>query len=470
MEEDKTNFSYEEELTNAVQKFERMKKNNENYFFDVIEFENIIDYYIESNNSIKAFEAATLASEQHPNSVSIQLRKSRVLLDRGRAVEALRILKRLESIEPGNHDIFVAKGTAMGILGDIQGAKKMFDYALGLDSEDKGNILFAITSVLQNLNYYEYMIPYMQQLIAIEPEFYAHLYDLAYAYEKTEDFENSIHYYLKYLEEEPFSDSAWYNLGIIYNKLDEMEKALEAYDFALAINSQNTFALFNKGNILCNEERFREAIPVYHEYLENEPDSFEAITYLAECYEKTGDFVLARKYYHEAIDLAPEFADPWFGLGIIALDTGNPDESMIFLRKAVRLDDENPEIWYMLGKAHYAKGEKKAALRCFREALKLDIYYTEVWTDLGRIILYDGYVSKALPYLEKAYKIIGDVPGLNYLLASYYLHTCNMEGAQKHLTLALQADKEIFREFHDIFPVHIFTRRIKKILESFNIR
>ena len=164
MEDDRFGFSYEEELKNAVQKFERMKKNNENYFFDVIEFETIIDYYIESNNSIKAFEAATLASEQHPNSVSIQLRKARVLLDKGRAVEALRILKKLENIEPGNHEIYVAKGTAMGILGDIQGAKKMFDYALTLDSDEPGNILFSITSVLQNLNYYEYLIPYLKKL------------------------------------------------------------------------------------------------------------------------------------------------------------------------------------------------------------------------------------------------------------------------------------------------------------------
>ena len=187
MEDDKFGFSYEEEVKHAVQKFERMKKNNENYFFDVIEFETIIDYYIESNNSIKAFEAATLASEQHPNSVSIQLRKARVLLDKGRAVEALRLLKKLESIEPGNHEIFIAKGTAFGMLGDIQGAKKMFDYALTLDTEDVENILFAITSVLQNLNYYEHLIPYMEKLIDLEPEFKAHLYDMAYAYEKIED-------------------------------------------------------------------------------------------------------------------------------------------------------------------------------------------------------------------------------------------------------------------------------------------
>lgn len=469
MEDDKFGFSYEEDVKYAVQKFEKMRKNNENYFFDVIEFETIIDYYIESNNSLKAYEAATLATEQHPNSVSIQLRKARVLLDKGKAVEALRILKKLESIEPGNHEIFIAKGTALGMLGDIQGAKKMFDYSLTLDSDDIENILFAITSVLQNLNYYEQMIPYMKRLIDLEPEFKAHLYDLAYAYEKTEDFENSITYYLKYLEEEPFSDSAWYNLGIIYNKQELFDKAMEAYDYALAINSQNTFALFNKGNILCNIEKYADAIPVYHEYLENEPDSFEAMTYLAECYEKTGEVTMANKYYHEAIEIAPEYADPWFGLGIIALNTGNIDESLIFFRKAIRLDDENPEIWYLLGKAHYTKGEKKAALRCFREALKLDTYYDEVWSDLGNIILESGFAIKAIPYLEHAYKVTGDVPGINYLLASMYLHAGNIDKASLHLTFAIDADKDLFNEFENIFPTELVTGNIRKLLEENNL-
>lgn len=467
MEDDKFGFSYEEDVTQAVQKFEKMKKNNENYFFDVIEFETIIDYYIESNNSSKAFEAATLATEQHPNSVSIQLRKARVLLDKGRAVEALRILKKLESIEPGNHEIYIAKGTAFGMLGDIQGAKKMFDFSLTLDSEETENILFSITSVLQNLNYYDYLIPYLSRLIELEPEFKAHLYDLAYAFEKTENFEKSIEYYIQYLEVEPFSDSAWYNLGIIYNKLEMSEKAMEAYDFALAINSQNTFALFNKGNILSNLERYADAIPVYHEYIENEPDSFEAMTYLADCYEKTGEVSLARKYYQEAIELAPEFADPWFGLGIVALNTGNTDDSLIFFRKAVRLDDENPEIWYLLGKAHIAKGEKKAAMRCFREALKIDAYYDEVWADLGKIIIREKLVKKALPYLIHAYKVTGDIPGINFLIASFYLHSGQAEKSYKHLAIALDLDDELFNEFEELFPVELMSRKIKKLLKDF---
>ena len=124
MEEEKFGFSHEEEIKQVVQRFETMKRNNENYFFDVIEFETIIDYYLESNNSLRAFEAAALATSQHPNSVSIQLRKARVLLDRGRAVEAMRILKKLEDIEPGNHEIYIVKGTALGILGDINASQE----------------------------------------------------------------------------------------------------------------------------------------------------------------------------------------------------------------------------------------------------------------------------------------------------------------------------------------------------------
>jgi Tetratricopeptide repeat. len=466
MEEDKFGYPYEEEVKQAVQKFERMRRNNESYFFDVIEFESIIDYYIESNNPAQAYEAASIATEQHPQSVSIQLRKAKVLLDKGRAVEALRILKKLEHIEPGNHEIYVAKGTAMGMLGDIQGARKVFDYALSLDSDEVENILFAIVSVLQNLNYYEQLIPYLLQLMEKEPNFKAHLYDLAYAYEKTEDYANSISYYLKYLEEEPFSDSAWYNLGIIYNKLDQSVKAIEAYDYALAINSENTFALFNKGNLLCNLERHAEAIPVYLEYLENEPDSFEAMTYLAECYERNNNILLSKKYYREAIDLAPDFADPWFGLGVIELNSGNPDDSLIYFRKAVRLDDENPEFWYLLGKAHYVKNELKSSLSCFREALKLDIYYDDVWIDLGKMLLKENLITKAIPYLEHAYKVTGDVYGINYILASLYLHAGIFDKAFRHLSLAIDIDNDIFIEYSELFPSALLSRKIAKLLKS----
>jgi tetratricopeptide (TPR) repeat protein len=469
MEDEKFGLTHEEEIKQVIQRFENMTRNNENYFFDVIEFETIIDYYLESNNPVRASEAAALASSQHPNSVSIQLRKARVLLDKGKAVEAIRILKKLEVIEPGNHEIFVVKGTALGILGDINGARKMFDLALTRDSEETANILFSITSVLQNLNYYDQLIPYLRRLIDLEPGFHAHLYDLAYAYEKIQDYENSIKYYREYLEEEPFSDSAWYNLGIIYNKLEQHHNALEAYDYALAVNNQNTFALFNKANILSNIDLFDEAIPVYHEYLEYEPESVDAMTYLAECYEKAGNMTLASKYYHEAIDLAPEFADPWIGLGIVAMNLGEIDRSLGYLKKALKLDNVNPEIWYLMGKIQIRKGDSNAALRCYKEALKIDTSYDEAWADLGRIIIDDGIISRSLPVLEQSLKVTGDIPGIHYLLASFYLQSGEPQKAYTHLSKAINLARELYYEFRNLFPETISDRKILKLLAKNNL-
>jgi hypothetical protein len=75
---------------------------------------------------------------------------------------------------------------------------------------------------------------------------------------------------------------------------------------------------------------------------------------------------------------------------------------------------------------------------------------------------------KAIPYLEHAYKITGDVPGINYLLASFYLHAGSHEKAFKHLSLAYNTDKDLFIDFEEIFPHELFTKKIKKLLKGTN--
>ncbi|MBP7731266.1 MAG: tetratricopeptide repeat protein [Bacteroidales bacterium] len=469
MEEEKYMYSQEEEISKVIQRFERMKRNNENYFFDVIEFETIIDYYLEKDNQAKALEAASIANRQHPNSVPILIRNAKLLLERGRTAEALQILKKLENIEPGNHEIFVAEGTAFGMIGDINNAIRCFDEALTKDSDDIENILFSITSSLQNLNYYEQLIPYLKRFAELEPFYAEHLYDLAYASEKINDYENSLKYYLKYLDEEPFSDNAWHNLGMVYCKLEKFDEAIEAYEYALAINPQNNYALFNKGVVLSGMERYQEAVPIYLEYLKSTPESFEAMTYLAECYTKTGNISLAKKYFYEAVELSPEFSDAWIGLGVIELNAGNYDKSLNYLRKAVEYDPDNPEIWYMTGKVFCQKNNKKHAIKCFRESLRLDPFLNQAWYEIGKIIIEEQLVSKTLPFFEKAYKIIGDFPGINYLISALYLRSGDKKAALFHLKTALELDKEIFEQFAEFFPKFLINSNIKKLLRNNNL-
>ena len=463
MEEERYGFVHDSEVEEVILRFENMRKNKESCYFDVIEFEAIIDYYLEGNNPMNAYEAMSFACELHPHSVPIQIRKARVYLEKGRALEALTIVRRIENIEPGNYEINIIKGTALAMLGDISGAQKIFDLALQSDADDEETILYSITSVLQNLNYYEQMIPYLHRLADLEPDFAAHIYDLAYAYEKKSDFTNSIKYYCKYLDEEPNSDSAWYNLGIIYNKTGEYDNALDAYDYALAVNPENTFALFNKANILSNLEKYDEAMEVYREFVNEEPESLEGLTYLAECYDKTGNEEMARKYYFEAIELTPEFPDPWFGLGLLALTRDKAPESLPYFRKAIELDASNPDYWFSMGKAHIMMSNLKQALKCFRETLRLDAYFDDAWIETGMIIMITGAYDKAIRLLEKTRLINGDVPGIYYLLASCYLHAGKNTEATNSLSRAAEIDPELFSDFSILLPEELMNPEMTRL-------
>ncbi|MCD4770726.1 MAG: tetratricopeptide repeat protein [Bacteroidales bacterium] len=463
MEEDKIGYQ-DEEVVGIVERYERMRKNNENHFFDVSEFETIIDYYLEQNDVTIAYEAAEAASSQHPNSVSLDLRKAKVLIDKGRAVEALKVIKRFESIEPDNYEVYLIKGAALGMMGDMQGVSKNFDYALSLDSSEEINILLGITSILYNLNNFQLLIPYLKRLNLLEPDYYTHIYDLAFAYEKLQDYENSIKNYNLYLAKVPFSDSAWYNLGILYNKTKKADKAIEAYDFALAVNPDHFFALFNKGNILSNEGRYEAALNAYLEYLVFEEESSEALTYAAECYEKLGDHESAVKYYLDAIDIDPDFSEPWFGLGITYLNDNKQDESLNYFNKAVKLAPENPEYWYYLGKAYYRFHEVKKAVRSFMAAIKIDPFYDVVWNDIGHLVISEGLYFKVSSIMEKALRITGDVHGLRFVLAASYLYSGDNDKSYYHLSKAVKMAERGAKEFIELFPEHLLNDELKILL------
>ena len=182
------------------------------------------------------------------------------------------------------------------------------------------------------------------------------------------------------------------------------------------------FALFNKANILSNSGEYAKALDAYLEYLEYENESSEAMTYAAECYDKTGDSEMASKYYKDAIDLDPGFAEPWFGLGVIFLNNRMSEETLYYFRKATELDPDNPEYFYFLGKSQAQFMRVKEAVRSFMIALRLDPFYDIVWNDLGILVITEGLYFRVIPLLERALKVTGDVHGLRFILAASYLY------------------------------------------------
>ena len=97
-------------IQNSIQRYEEMLRKHDEYFFDVDAFLNIIDYYIEKNDPVKALQVVDFAQQQHTYSVEFLLRKAQLLAMVEKYSEALLILEDAEKITPTDPDIFMIRG------------------------------------------------------------------------------------------------------------------------------------------------------------------------------------------------------------------------------------------------------------------------------------------------------------------------------------------------------------------------
>jgi len=243
-------FWYDDEVLNSVSRYEDMRRKHTHCFFDVHEFEDIIDYYLDSANIAEAATAANYAARIYPLASSIKLRMAEILIDKGQPIKALNLLNKLEHLDAGEYGIYLLRGTALNMIGKPKEAQRQFEKAIAMADENKAEVLYNIAMSFERINQHNIALKYFLKVHALEPENYFLYYDLAFCYERLNELDKCVVYYRKYLDEDPFSENIWYNLGIVYNRINDHEKALEAYEFAIAINPDYSSAYFNKANTL----------------------------------------------------------------------------------------------------------------------------------------------------------------------------------------------------------------------------
>ena len=89
-----------ENTNSSLKKFEQMLKTNKVFFFDALEFENIIHHYIDFAEFSLAKKALKMGMEQHPQNVELMLLKSEILQFDGAHKQAEDLLFEIERISP----------------------------------------------------------------------------------------------------------------------------------------------------------------------------------------------------------------------------------------------------------------------------------------------------------------------------------------------------------------------------------
>ena len=393
-----------DEILQKVVQFEDMLSEKSFTFFDVEDYENIIDYYIDLELHEKVNAALDFGLNQFPNDLTLSLIKVEVLNSKQLVDDSYMLLKSLEQFYPNNIDVLYNLGKIYAITDRIQMAKIYLENAVDLIRvNDSYNDLLSDTAyeflqIGQNLQ----AIYVMKRIIEIKPEDESTLMELGIAYHESGLLEEAIIYFTKIIDSNPYSHIAWFNLGTLHNVKEDWKEALFAFDMCLVINEKFTAAHYGKANSYIQEKEYQNAIDTFNESFNYDHPNSYAYCCLGECYEKIGDFKKALIFYEKSLEIDDSQSDAWLGIGVVRDLNDQTLDALKFIEKAIHLDPENPEYWYIFAEFLSKLGKITEAEDAFKKVVELDPGNIDAWIDYSNFLFENTSKTRAIKEVERA--------------------------------------------------------------------
>ncbi|MCX6280258.1 MAG: tetratricopeptide repeat protein [Bacteroidetes bacterium] len=450
MEESLESF-FDGETLSLVGRFENMREQRQHYFFDVDEFEEIIDYYFFKNEQRKALMTIKLSLEQHPNNALLLIKMVQYQVNANRDHEALRILKELDQSPVCDSDLFLAKGNLYSQLEKPEKAIEEFKRALD-GAEYIDEIYANIAFEYESLSKYHKAIEYLLKAIELNPENDSALYEFAFCCEISQQTDRCISFLHTFIDKNPYSAPGWFNLGIAFSNNELYEKAIDAYEYVLAIDESFSSAHFNKANCQANLGLYEKAIETYREtffYEEPEPITFY---YIGECYEKLKQFHQSIEFYQKAVALDPEFADAWLGIGISHDEMGKPQTALPFIQKAIKLTPGIPEYWFIQGDIQIKLSRIEDAIISYRKVIELNPDDDEIWLDLSVIYADSKDYQQGYEVLTEGLKYHEDNADFYFGMGYYLFMLGKPQQGSEMVIRGMSMDSEGHKNLFTTFP------------------
>ena len=465
MREDKRNFR-EDDIVGAVNRFKRSLISGSTKYFDVAEFEGIVEQLLEEGDLKGSEIAAEQGIQIHPNAVPLHLKYAQVLINKGKYAKSLRYLHFAEKVDSNNPDVHLLKGSARMVMGNEPEALVSFKKAIKFAGSEIDEILYSISSAYIQVGEISKAIYYLEKTIRANPKNEIALNDLGFFCDQMGMYKKSIKYYNKYIDLDPFNDTVWFNLGTVFNKTDKHKKAIEAYEFALTLNDDFHMALFNIGNALANAEKFKEAIEKYKEFLEIEPNNSDAYCYIGECFLNLDNHTKSEIYYRKALKIDKKNDTAWFGIGLVLWINKNFEESITYIKKAIKIDNQNSEYWLILARVNTDFGNIEVATKALKQSARFDAGNTDTWLIWADLYMKQGDKKSAIRIIKKGIKNNTDSV-LKYRLVALLLETKKEKDAFELLIIAMKQEFDQINFLFDIYPKSLKNKKLKKVVDDF---
>jgi len=459
-------FFGENEMSNLVNRFEKMLEDGVACYYEVDQLEELLEHYLISNKLELANRVLEISKDQYPYNKQLSIKEAELLSMSNKHREALELLSDVENLEGFNPDFHLTKASILSHCGLYQKAIDSLHKAMNCTQDELDLIYLNLGIEHQNLEQYDLAIDYLQKSIEINPDNDDALYEIAYCYELNRNYEEAVITFNKVIDRAPYNVHAWFNLGASYQAIGELEKSLVAFDYAIVIDENFHAAYFNKATVLVKVERYAEAIELYKKALSFEILDSLIYFYIGDCYDNLDDYKNALVYFERALKKDDEMAEAWIGASSALDMLGRELEALEYAKKAVNLEPENGDYWCFLAGMQVKFDLPDDAIISFEQAIDNGYVFEDLFEDYTQLTLSIKNAELRQSVLERGLDLYPENKLLLiYQSVSHYLNKDEDQGFELLVDVLLQ-HPELIDQFILYYPKAIEREEIQYLVES----
>ena len=443
-----------------------MLKTNNIYFFDLVEFEEIIVHYLDTGKTSLAKKAIKLGLEQHPASIDLKLLMVELHLTENEIDKATKLLKRIELESPNNDEVFIQKATINSKKGFHKEAILDLQKALDL-TEDKIDVWSLMGMEYLYLDDFKNARISFANCIEADYEDYSALYNIVYCFDMQHEHEEAIKYLDAYIDINPYCEVAWHQLGRQHFVLENYEEALLSFDYAVLIDESFLGGYLEKAKTLEQLGNYQDAIDNYLITLELDDPTAYAYIRVGECYEKIDKLEAAISYYKKAVHEDPLLDKGWVLLTNIYYNQENYQKAAYYLAKALKIDDDNALYWRRYAEINLKQSFFEEAVSGFKKCLELGDNSPEIYIGLTDVLSFLGEFNEALRILLESQKIYKDIAEVEYRFVGLFFILNKEKYALTHLIKGMKIDFDYHTVLKELYPSVYENKAVQSLIENY---
>jgi tetratricopeptide (TPR) repeat protein len=455
------------DVRRTVRRFEEMLATHAAVFFDLSDFELLIDHYTGRQEYDHALRACEAALEQYPFSADLLIDKAQLLAMTSRTNEALRLIDEVAEREPENPDIAVTRGIIYSQRADFGRAVECFHEGLTQGGEERDDVQFNLALAYQHWGKPRAAARHYQEALRLNPSNESAAHELLMCWELSDELAAAPAFFQEFVDRDPYSARAWFNLGLAKLRLEETDAAHDAFEYATLIESDFHDAYGYLGQTRVLRGDYRSALEAFELSFPTGEPTAEALCNLGECHEKLTEWADAKRYYQRALEMDQTTDEAWFGLGMVLLGQERYYEALHYIRKAISLYDGTGEYWLGLARCEYQVGNVVSALEAFERATTADPASSDAWVGWASVLFEQGHYEEAADLVRTALEAQPDSADLHYRACAYLLAAGRYRAAYEYLENALLLDFEKHPVLFEYFPTLASQPTLLRLIDQY---